>query len=77
MNSLILIVGNIKHESFGVIKTPMFPNSYYGGKIVKLGEEYMPADNSMGFFANEDDALNHAEMAKVSTESYYKRMGLI
>jgi hypothetical protein len=61
MNELILITHATKYGIFGVIKTLCFPCSFYGGELYKHGNEYIPADNSAGFFRDEYEALNNAE----------------
>jgi hypothetical protein len=61
MNELILITQASKYKIFGIIKTPCFPCSYYGGELYKHDNEYIPADNSIGFFRDEYEALKNAE----------------
>jgi len=41
------------HEFFGIITVPTFPCGFYAGKLLKTGAEYIPADNSNGFFRTE------------------------
>ena len=74
MNNLILEVGRIKGEIYGIIKTPCFPCAYYGGRIIYLEfeKQWIPGDNSCGFYESEDKALDNAQHMLETMERYYK-----
>lgn len=63
-NKLLKLVKakTIESIAVGVLETPCFPATYYGGGLVR-GEhgEYYPANNSTGFFVTEEAALEAAE----------------